>query len=149
MSNPYESPKQPNRFGTINAKRTTWLQRFALGLAIMVGLNLFRLWLTWRAWGTDGMEQIGFPFVFFERGGFSWHENWYYEMLAIDVGVAFVGAYAIAHAFRHGLIASFRRLRTWELDHVNRDEDCTMESSEVATEQSGEREPPMARKLKS
>lgn len=136
MSNPYESPRAPNLCGSIDAKRTTWLQRFALGLAIMVGLNVFRLWLTWRAWGTDGMEQIGFPFVFFERGGYSWHENWYYEMLAIDVGVAFVGAYGFARVFRGGVIAAFRRLQTWGLDHAYRDEhvDCTMESFEIATE---------------
>ena len=124
---------------------------FAMGLAIMVGLNLFRLWLTWRAWETDGMERIGFPFVFFERGGFSWRENWNFEMLAIDIGVAFVGAYGIAHVFRHGVTAACRRLQTWGLDHVYGDEhaDRTMESSESATEQSGEREPPIVRKLKS
>ena len=79
----------------------------------MILLNTLRLGVTWHAFGTDGMEQIGFPFVFFERGGFAYHEQWYYHLFIADVFIALVVAYGFAHLLRDGWIAAFRRIQTW------------------------------------
>lgn len=45
--------------------------RFVFVLLLMVGCNLIRWAITWRDFGTCGLEQIGFPAVFMQRGGFS------------------------------------------------------------------------------
>ena len=94
----------------------SWYRRFAVGLMIMVSMNVAHLAFTWRDFEYDGMEQIGFPFVFFERGGYAYHQNLYYDMLAIDISIAFVGAHVIAFAIRDGWKAAFRRLHTWDVD---------------------------------
>lgn len=129
MSDPYEFRQSPNRCVSINTVRTTLLLRFGLVVAIMVGLNFFRLWVTWRAWGTDGVEQIGFPFVFFERGGFSYHEKWHHELLAIDVAIGLAAAYWMTYIFRDGLFVTFRGLH-YQDEHA----DCPMKSSDIAKE---------------
>jgi hypothetical protein len=118
MSNPYESPRSQNDSDSTRDVGATWRRQFTLALALMIALNAARVWFTWRASQWDGMEQVGFPFVFFERGGFAYHENWYLEMLAIDVGIAFATAYGIAHVLRDGWLAAFRRMRTWGLDDI-------------------------------
>ena len=108
----------------------SWARRFIFGLAIMMTLNALRLAITWRAFRTNGMEQIGFPFVFFERGGFSYHSHWYYHLLAANVAIACALAMWFAHILRDGWTAAFHRIRTWGLV------DSTNESSENRTEQS-------------
>lgn len=135
----------------MTAGRKSWLRRFAFGLVIMIALNAARLGMTWRTFGTDGMEQVGFPFVFFERGGFAYHENWYLEVLAINIGIAFAAAYGIAQVLRDGWRAAFRNLRAWGLDYVSKEEnvDDEMRTSEFGTEPSGERDPPMTRIVES
>ncbi len=147
MSNPYESPKSRNDSDSTQEAGTTWRRRFALVLVIMIALNASRLWFTWRAFQLDGMEKVGFPFVFFERGGFSYHESWYYEMLAMDVGIAFVAAYVIAYVLRDGWGAAFRNIQTWGLDDIYEekyaDPDC-----EIETEPNSEPEPPITRNVK-
>ena len=148
MFNPYESPKSPTDSDSPKEVRTTWARRFALGLVIMIALNASRLWFTWRAFQTDRMEQVGFPFVFFERGGFSYHENWYYEMLAMDIGIAFVAAYGAAHVLRDGWAAAFRRIQSWGLNDIYEDKNAKPDN-EIATESSGEPEPPITQVEKS
>lgn len=71
---------------------------FAAALFAMVSLNLTRLACTWKAFGTDGMEQVGFPFGFFERGGYSYHANLYADRLILDVAIAIVVAYVCGRA---------------------------------------------------
>ena len=92
----------------------------------MAALNLLRLLVTWRAYGTDGFEQIGFPFVFFECGGFSHQENWYYHWLAADICIAIVGAAYAAHLLRDGWINAFRRFQTWGLEDAEADRSRSM-----------------------
>jgi hypothetical protein len=44
----------------------------SIGAAIAFGLNLLPYWETDHAFGGDGYEIIGFPFVFRRVGGFSY-----------------------------------------------------------------------------
>lgn len=76
---------------------------FVAILVVMVLLNLARLCHTWKAFRLDGMEQIGFPLVFFERGGFAYHEALYPDHLAIDLTIALAAAYFGSHAIRDAL----------------------------------------------
>ncbi len=80
---------------------------FVAILVAMALLNLARLYFTWKAFGLDGMEQLGFPFVFFEHGGFAYHEALYSDQFAMDVAIAFAAAYFGSHAIRD----AFRRRR--------------------------------------
>jgi hypothetical protein len=144
MSNPYVSPSSRNPVDSTNERWMTRPRLFALGLVAMIALNASRLWITWRAFQTDGMEQTGFPFVFFERGGFSYHENWYLEMLAIDVVIAIAFACGMSHILRDGWGAAFRRLQAFCLGHV-----YTNVDNEIATEQSDARKSPVGREFES
>lgn len=121
MTNPYESPATAAHEQSLASQWRSWLARFALGLALMVALNVGRLALTWRAYRTCGMEQIGFPWVFFERGGVSYHAVWYVEHLALDLVIAIVVAGGLAHFLRDGWTALLQRMQTWGLDHIDHD----------------------------
>jgi hypothetical protein len=118
----------PIESDAVKSMQKSWFRRFALGVAIMISLSAARLVITWRDYATVSMEQIGFPFVFFERGGLAYQESWYYEMIAVDVIVAIAVAYGFAHALRNGWTAAFRRLQTCGLDHVYEAQhtDCEM-----------------------
>lgn len=78
----------------------------------MIGLNLVRLVLTWRDHLTGGVEQIGFPFIFFEHYGISQQKQWYFHLLAADMLAALLVAWFVAHFFNAGIGAGIRRLRT-------------------------------------
>jgi len=84
----------------------------------MVGLNFARLALTLRAFSMDGYEQIGFPFVAFERGGFSYSENLNWHWFAGNLALAFAVAYYGAHFLRDGWHAAFRKIQTWGVEDV-------------------------------
>ncbi|MDB4637868.1 MAG: hypothetical protein P8M30_18715 [Planctomycetaceae bacterium] len=94
-----------------------WAYRFLAALLAMVGLNLLTLARTWKAYHTDMMEQIGFPFAFRERGGFSGVDAWHYEFLLIDILIALALAYGFAHAFKEGFVATFHKLRKLGLEN--------------------------------
>ena len=85
----------------------------------MLAFNFVRLCLTWRAFGSDGYEQIGFPFVVFERGGISYSVNVYYHWIAVNLLIALAVAYYGAHLFRDGWAAAFRKLQIWRVDDAN------------------------------
>lgn len=53
---------------------TPFWWRFGLVLPMLLACNIVPLLLTWRAYQTDGMEQVGWPFTVYARGGFSYHE---------------------------------------------------------------------------
>ncbi len=113
--NPYESPQTEAAAAPEIGRKLgyAFLGRFSIGIVIMAGLNLARLVLTWRAFGADGYEQIGFPLVFFERGGVAYTEKLYLHFLFADLAIAVGVAYLAA---RGCLRAAFRRMRTWGLD---------------------------------
>jgi ABC-type enterochelin transport system permease subunit len=83
----------------------------------MVGLNLLTLARTWKAYHTDMFEQIGFPLVFRERGGFAGVDAWHYELLLIDILIALAVAYGFAHACKEGFVAMFHKLRKLGLEN--------------------------------
>ncbi|MEZ6094819.1 MAG: hypothetical protein R3C03_11395 [Pirellulaceae bacterium] len=104
----------------------------------MIAINASRLWITRHAFQTDGMEQIGFPLVFFERGGFSYHENWYFEMLAFDVVIA------IAFVMRDVAYTSRRMgISITENPNVRPDHVYTNVDNEITTKQSDARTSPV------
>ena len=94
------------------------VKQFVLGVAVMIALNISRLALTWGAQRFDGMEQLGFPFVFFERGGFGGIRVWHLDMLAVDIALAIAVPWGIAVACPDGVLAFLRRFPRWGLDHV-------------------------------
>jgi hypothetical protein len=61
---------------------------FAIGAAIAAGLNLLPYWRTYRAYGGDGYEIIGFPFVFRRMGGFSYSYTFRTDLLLADIAIA-------------------------------------------------------------
>jgi hypothetical protein len=81
-------------------------------------LNVSRLFFTWHAHSTDGFEQFGFPLVFFERGGMSYQENWYYSFFIADICIALVLAYAAAQWLRDGRLARAANSGREELNDV-------------------------------
>lgn len=89
----------------------------------MIALNAYRLWDTWGAYKLDGMEQLGFPIAFWERGGFVPHQNFYFHFLAIDIAVAVASAYLFSYALRDGWSGTLHRIQTWGLDHIYDDRD--------------------------
>ena len=115
MDNPYRSPTESGDRSPTMSESKFW-QRFALLLIVMVALNFARLLVTWRAYGGDGYEQIGFPFVAFERGGFAYTETLYWRWFTVNGIVAIAVAYYGAHLLRDGWYAAFRRIQTWGQD---------------------------------
>jgi hypothetical protein len=61
---------------------------FAIGAAIAFGLNLLPYWRTYHAYGGDGYEIIGFPFVFRRIGGVSGSYVFRTDFLITDVAIA-------------------------------------------------------------
>ena len=116
MENPYRSPTEAQTKSTLRA--SDFCRRFTLLLLVMLALNFGRLLLTWRAFGTDGYEQIGFPFVAFERGGFSYSESFYWHWFAANTILAITVAYFGARILCDGWYAAFRKLQTWGVEDV-------------------------------
>lgn len=87
--------------------------RFALILSAAIALNVLRLALTWKAYGTDGYEQVGWPWAFYERGGFSWGEHFYPLLFLADLAVAIGLAYIGGRMTARDAIAQIRRFQTW------------------------------------
>ena len=114
MVNPYRSPTESGD-SPIVPKPKFW-QRSAVLLIGMVALNFARLLVTWHAYHGDGYEQIGFPLVVFERGGFSYSETIYWKRFVVNGLLAIIVAFWGAHVLRDGWYAAFRRIQTWGQD---------------------------------
>jgi hypothetical protein len=65
---------------------------FAIGAAVAVGMNLLPYWQTYRAYGGDGYEIIGFPFVFRRMGGFSYSYTFRMDLLLADASIGLIVA---------------------------------------------------------
>ena len=111
MDNPYKSPTAINSVPPRLSQSRFWWWRFTLLLFAMFALNFARLFLTWREFGGDGYEQIGFPFVAFERGGFSYSANTYYHLIAVNLLIAWAVAYYGAHLLRDRWYAALRKIQ--------------------------------------
>jgi hypothetical protein len=98
----------------LGLQRSFWPRFFVAGL-IMVGANLLPLYVSWQAFDTDGYERVGWPFTFFERGGFKYHERLGLHWLLTDAIIAIAVAYAAAIALKNGWRAMVHNLRTWGL----------------------------------
>jgi hypothetical protein len=115
--NPYSSPVSPTALDErTNVDRDVdgrFLLRFSIGLVVMAAVNVSPLYFTWKAYGTDGYECVGWPFVFFKRGGYVYGE--YFDPLHLlgDIAIAVAAAYVAARALRNGWLALFHKLRTW------------------------------------
>lgn len=103
VANPYQSSSQsPDASqSAIPLTRRSWIAALVLTLCVSVFLNFVPTMLTWRAYETCGMEQIGFPFVFFERGGFGYVENFNIECLITNAALALAISAAVAAIFRN------------------------------------------------
>lgn len=82
-------------------------------LCLAIGLNGLRLVMTWEAYGLDGYEQVGWPWVFYERGGFSYGEYFYPWLIAADVAVAIGLAYFGGRFTLRDVIQAIRRFQSW------------------------------------
>ena len=111
MGNPYRSPVKHSSTPNADSTLKFW-QRFSVLLLMMVACNFARLFLTWRAYSGDGYEQIGFPFVVYERGGLSYSETIYWHWVVVNGIVAITIAYFGAHFLRDSFRAAIRKIRT-------------------------------------
>jgi hypothetical protein len=93
----------------------SYWKRFLLALVAMGAVNLLPLMATWEAYGMDGMEVVGWPLTFHERGGFSYVEHFYPLNLLGDVAFAVAVSAVAAYALRSGPISLIRKLRNWPL----------------------------------
>src|SRR4029079_15658948 len=69
-----------------------WL-RFVAALGVMAIANMAPLYFTWPAYGTDGYEVIGWPWVFRKCGGFEGGYYLYPDCFLGDVLIALGVAY--------------------------------------------------------
>lgn len=106
--NPYSATTE----GIPARKRSSFLFWFLLSAILLVGFNLFPLVVTWRAFHGDGMEQIGFPVPFIERGGFSYHQNVFWDALCADAVVLLLSSSAAGYWLRNGWRDALTRLKT-------------------------------------
>jgi hypothetical protein len=79
----------------------------------MIVLNLLPFWATWGAHGTDGLERVGFPLSFLERGGISEQQAFYRAWLVTDLVIVLIAAKVFADVTHGGFKATIHRLRTW------------------------------------
>ena len=95
-----------------------WCIRFCLAWAAIALLSAIPLWMTWGAWQLDGTEYAGWPFSFWESGGFSsntdFHLHWFFADLAVCWGLAIL----YANSGGGSVSAIIRYLRTWGTPQV-------------------------------
>ena len=74
--------------------RRTFLKGFLIGLSIFILLNLLAAHLFsdcglpalfGLAACSDDISRAGFPFVFFEQGGFAYHSNFNFSVFILDI----------------------------------------------------------------
>jgi len=113
-SNPYEAPRHGDSDNLeSNRKRGFCWWRFALFLCVAIALNVLRLAMTWKAYGTDGYEQVGWPWAFYERGGFSGGEHFYPLLLFVDCAIAIGLAYVGGRITARDVVEQIRRFQSW------------------------------------
>jgi hypothetical protein len=112
-ANPYEAPRAEidARWETTPMREFRWW-RFTVVFCVAIGLNLLRLAMTWKAYGTDGYEQVGWPWAFYERGGFSGGEHFYPSLFLADVAVALGLAYVSGRVTAVEVGKQIRRFQT-------------------------------------
>ena len=98
--------------GNVKTNRSYW-KGFFFVLGGMGVVNLLPLLATWKAYGTDEMEVVGWPLAFHKRGGFSYVEEFYLFNLLIDVAIAVAVSALAAHLLRNGPGALIHQLRNW------------------------------------
>jgi hypothetical protein len=82
---------------------------FLVGLGAAVITNIVPYAFTFRAYGTDGLEQIGFPFTFREQGGFVYQYMFSSRALVLDV------AFCLCVGIAGGVIACiWKRFSAWD-----------------------------------
>jgi hypothetical protein len=99
-------------YGIVKTSFSHW-KRFFFVLGAMGVVNLLPLLASWKAYRTDGMEIVGWPLTFRERGGFSYIEEFYLFNLLIDVAIAVAVSVVGARLLRNGPAALIRHLRNW------------------------------------
>jgi hypothetical protein len=62
---------------------------------------------------TDGYEQIGFPWAFYEQGGFAFRQHFFVHWLIADILVAFIIAWLIGFLPRKGIFGLLHWARSW------------------------------------
>jgi hypothetical protein len=67
----------------------------ALGLFVALEANLAPYYMTRGAYGFDGLEIIGFPFVFRSVGGFSFAFEFSHLALSADIAIAVIFSFAV------------------------------------------------------
>jgi hypothetical protein len=79
---------------TLTEDRHFWIGT-SMGCVLAVGLNLLPYLRTRGAYQADGLELIGFPFVFRSFGGFAYRLDLYWWALLADILLAALFAFAL------------------------------------------------------
>ena len=78
--------------------RQTFLKGFLIGLSIFILLNILASALfsdcglpaLFGLGGcADAISRVGFPFVFFEQGGFAYHSDFNFPIFILDIVIGF------------------------------------------------------------
>ena len=80
-------------------RRQFWSGFIATGL-LAIALNFLPYILTRGAYQTDGLEMMGFPFVFRSLGGFAYMLYFSWSALAADLGFAIIIAVLAGYFWR-------------------------------------------------
>jgi len=67
-----------------------WIAATTLGLVVAIVANVVPYYETRGAYGFDGVEIIGFPFVFRSAGGFNFKFEFSHLALSTDIAIALV-----------------------------------------------------------
>jgi hypothetical protein len=111
-ANPYAAPR-PVATVASSFMRSYWC-RFPIALAFMALVNAVPLFLTWQAYGTDGVEVIGWPFTFYSRGGYFFVKHFSPQACLADGLVALLAAHLLAVLLKNGWRKLLRRIsRPW------------------------------------
>ena len=68
------------------------------GALVAIVANLLPYWQSYRAYGTDGYEVIGFPFTFRRMGGIAGIYEFRASLLIVDMLIAFAFAAVVGWA---------------------------------------------------
>jgi hypothetical protein len=79
------------------------------GGVLAIGLNLLPYLRTHGAYGTDGFEVIGFPFVFRSLGGFVGKLDFHWWALLVDVLLAALLAFTVGYLWSRIRMDSARK----------------------------------------
>ena len=83
----------------VNSPTKKFVTAFAVTTLLAAFANLLPYLQTRGAYKTDGLEIIGFPFTFRQRGGYYYVDDFRIGLLLADIVIALLFAFLVAYPF--------------------------------------------------